>query len=157
MEGNPAAGDMKKISRIFAVLTVPLTMGFPKVTEATFTSFFFFPTLTGLNDSIWHIINLKRWKMYMLCVPILLFTIKGSSLVFPVCVFMWSLSRSVHQHSDAGFNIINTFIYRAGNFLLLDYIQLVLAHVWTRWVLWISRTYFYPIICYTVCQNLFSK
>ncbi|KAM7525869.1 hypothetical protein LguiA_015771 [Lonicera macranthoides] len=30
MEGNPAAGTMKKISRIFAVLAVPLTMGFPK-------------------------------------------------------------------------------------------------------------------------------
>lgn len=31
MEGNPAAGTMKNISRGFAVLSVPLTMSFPKV------------------------------------------------------------------------------------------------------------------------------
>jgi len=31
MEGNPAAGTMKKVSRVLAVLTVPFTMGFPKV------------------------------------------------------------------------------------------------------------------------------
>ncbi|WVY93445.1 hypothetical protein V8G54_032533 [Vigna mungo] len=30
MEGNPAAGTMKKVSRVLAVLTVPFTMGFPK-------------------------------------------------------------------------------------------------------------------------------
>lgn len=31
MEANPMAGNMKTISRVFAVLTVPLTMSFPKV------------------------------------------------------------------------------------------------------------------------------
>ncbi|KOM31081.1 hypothetical protein LR48_Vigan01g063600 [Vigna angularis] len=31
MEGNPVAGTMKKFSRGLAVLTVPFTMGFPKV------------------------------------------------------------------------------------------------------------------------------
>lgn len=31
MEGNPVAGTMKNVSRVFAVLTVPFTMGFPKV------------------------------------------------------------------------------------------------------------------------------
>ncbi|XP_058100394.1 mitochondrial inner membrane protein OXA1-like isoform X1 [Magnolia sinica] len=30
LEGNPVAGTMKKFSRIFAVLTVPFTMSFPK-------------------------------------------------------------------------------------------------------------------------------
>ncbi|EEF51345.1 mitochondrial inner membrane protein OXA1 [Ricinus communis] len=30
LEGNPVAGTMKNISRVFAALTVPLTMGFPK-------------------------------------------------------------------------------------------------------------------------------
>jgi YidC/Oxa1 family membrane protein insertase len=30
LEGNPAAGTMKKVSRVFAVLTVPFTMTFPK-------------------------------------------------------------------------------------------------------------------------------
>ncbi|XWS50082.1 hypothetical protein CRYUN_Cryun12cG0057800 [Craigia yunnanensis] len=30
MEGNPAAGTMKKVSRVFALLTVPFTMNFPK-------------------------------------------------------------------------------------------------------------------------------
>lgn len=31
MEGNPAAGTMKNVSRGLAVLTVPFTMSFPKV------------------------------------------------------------------------------------------------------------------------------
>jgi len=31
MEGNPVAGTMKNVSRGLAVLTVPFTMGFPKV------------------------------------------------------------------------------------------------------------------------------
>jgi len=31
LEGNPAAATMKKFSRVIAVLTVPFTMGFPKV------------------------------------------------------------------------------------------------------------------------------
>ncbi|KAA8520947.1 hypothetical protein F0562_011620 [Nyssa sinensis] len=30
LEGNPVAGTMKKVSRVFAVLTIPLTMNFPK-------------------------------------------------------------------------------------------------------------------------------
>ncbi|XP_031391099.1 mitochondrial inner membrane protein OXA1-like [Punica granatum] len=30
MEGNPSAGTIKNVSRVFAVLTVPLTMSFPK-------------------------------------------------------------------------------------------------------------------------------
>ncbi|KAJ9173720.1 hypothetical protein P3X46_016830 [Hevea brasiliensis] len=30
MEGNPAAGTMKNVSRVLAVVSVPLTMGFPK-------------------------------------------------------------------------------------------------------------------------------
>jgi len=31
LEGNPIAGTMKKVSRVFAVASVPLTMGFPNV------------------------------------------------------------------------------------------------------------------------------
>lgn len=31
MEGNPAAGTMKNVSRVLAFVSVPLTMGFPKV------------------------------------------------------------------------------------------------------------------------------
>ena len=31
MEANPAAKTMKNISRVFAVITVPVTMSFPKV------------------------------------------------------------------------------------------------------------------------------
>lgn len=31
LEGNPAAKTMKTVSRVFAALTVPLTMTFPKV------------------------------------------------------------------------------------------------------------------------------
>jgi YidC/Oxa1 family membrane protein insertase len=31
MEGNPAAGTMKNVSRALAVASVPLTMNFPKV------------------------------------------------------------------------------------------------------------------------------
>lgn len=31
LEGNPAGGTMKKVSRVFAVLTVPITLSFPKV------------------------------------------------------------------------------------------------------------------------------
>ncbi|MBA0863233.1 hypothetical protein Goshw_018467, partial [Gossypium schwendimanii] len=30
MEGNPAAATIKNVSRVFAVLTVPFTMSFPK-------------------------------------------------------------------------------------------------------------------------------
>lgn len=30
MEGNPAAGPIKKFSRVFAVVSIPMTMGFPK-------------------------------------------------------------------------------------------------------------------------------
>ena len=31
MEGNPAGATMKKVMRVFALITVPITMSFPKV------------------------------------------------------------------------------------------------------------------------------
>lgn len=34
LEGNPIAGTMKNVSRGMAVLTVPFTMSFPKVSMA---------------------------------------------------------------------------------------------------------------------------
>lgn len=45
MEGNPVAGTMKKVSRGLAVLTVPFTMGFPKV---NYPSLVFFPERTTI-------------------------------------------------------------------------------------------------------------
>ena len=36
LEGNPAAGTMKNVSRAFAALTVPLTLSFPKVNIRNF-------------------------------------------------------------------------------------------------------------------------
>lgn len=39
MEGNPVAKTMKNVSRVMAVLTVPFTMGFPKVLWLIFSFF----------------------------------------------------------------------------------------------------------------------
>ena len=48
MEGNPVAGTMKNVSRGLAVLTVPFTMGFPKVSFSSLAFFGMknFPLLT---------------------------------------------------------------------------------------------------------------
>jgi len=48
MEGNPVAGTMKNVSRGLAVLTVPFTMGFPKVNFSSLAFFGMknFPLLT---------------------------------------------------------------------------------------------------------------
>lgn len=35
MEGNPMAETIKKVSRFFGVMFVPLTLGFPKVCNPT--------------------------------------------------------------------------------------------------------------------------
>lgn len=42
MEGNPASGTIKNTSRIFACLTVPFTMSFPKVNFLMQFNLFFF-------------------------------------------------------------------------------------------------------------------
>lgn len=48
MEGNPVAGTMKNVSRGLAILTVPFTMGFPKVSFSSLAFFGMknFPLLT---------------------------------------------------------------------------------------------------------------
>ncbi|XAR55133.1 hypothetical protein NMG60_11030540 [Bertholletia excelsa] len=48
MEGNPAAKTMKNVSRIFAALTVPVTMGFPKAIFCYWLTSNFFSLMYGL-------------------------------------------------------------------------------------------------------------
>ncbi|KAL6986406.1 hypothetical protein U1Q18_019770 [Sarracenia purpurea var. burkii] len=48
MEGNPAAKTMKKVSRVFAVLTVPITMGFPKALFCYWVTSNIFSLMYGL-------------------------------------------------------------------------------------------------------------
>ncbi|CAK9163064.1 unnamed protein product [Ilex paraguariensis] len=48
MEGNPAASTMKKVSRVFAALSVPLTMGFPKAIFCYWVTSNLFSLMYGL-------------------------------------------------------------------------------------------------------------
>jgi hypothetical protein len=50
MEGNPMGDTMKKFSRILAFVSVPLTMGFPKV---NFLCWAFF--LEGTTSLFYHL------------------------------------------------------------------------------------------------------
>ncbi|KAK9274450.1 hypothetical protein L1049_021697 [Liquidambar formosana] len=48
LEGNPVAGTMKKFSRVFAVLTVPFTMSFPKAIFCYWVTSNLFSLMYGL-------------------------------------------------------------------------------------------------------------
>ncbi|KAK7278696.1 hypothetical protein RJT34_23732 [Clitoria ternatea] len=48
MEGNPAAGTKKKVCRVFAVLTLPLMMGFPKAIFCFLDTSILFSLVYGL-------------------------------------------------------------------------------------------------------------
>ncbi|XP_027346555.1 mitochondrial inner membrane protein OXA1 isoform X1 [Abrus precatorius] len=52
MEGNPAAGTMKNISRGLAVLTVPFTMGFPKAIFCYWVTSNLFSLVYGLGKAL---------------------------------------------------------------------------------------------------------
>uniref|UniRef100_A0A5B7A9C5 Membrane insertase YidC/Oxa/ALB C-terminal domain-containing protein n=1 Tax=Davidia involucrata TaxID=16924 RepID=A0A5B7A9C5_DAVIN len=48
LEGNPIAGTMKKVSRVFAALTVPITMSFPKAIFCYWVTSNLFSLMYGL-------------------------------------------------------------------------------------------------------------
>ncbi|CAL5433366.1 unnamed protein product [Camellia sinensis] len=50
MEGNPAAKTMKNVSRVFAIVTVPLTMTFPKAIFCYWITSNLFSLTYGLDD-----------------------------------------------------------------------------------------------------------
>ncbi|MFQ6637940.1 hypothetical protein Gotur_014264, partial [Gossypium turneri] len=60
MEGNPAAATIKNVSRVFAVLTVPFTMSFPKKT--TFSG-----DLIALNIYLMMIIFISFIRQAIFC------------------------------------------------------------------------------------------
>ena len=63
LEGNPVAATMKNVSRGLAVLTVPFTMGFPKVNfpGLAFSGMKIFALLPPVSASeIMYCMNLER-------------------------------------------------------------------------------------------------
>ncbi|CAL5433780.1 unnamed protein product [Camellia sinensis] len=65
MEGNPAAKTMKNVSRVFAIVTVPLTMTFPKAIFCYWITSNLFSLTYGLGESFWFTIIMKCFNILL--------------------------------------------------------------------------------------------
>jgi len=152
MEGNPAAGTMKNVSRALAVASVPLTMNFPKVIFWSLAwyllSTWYYEIKLFSASASWKLRfsfgnGLYKWMSRKSCRsldPHKMVALGSAHYPSLPSTVIWSLRICLF------WSLTNFVFVIAGCILLLGYIQLVFACLWVRWVFQVLRSFFSLLI-----------